>query len=130
MQKRWRIMIIDDDRCICDALRDRLDALGYEAISFTDGCSALATIALESSRSPFDLVLLDLHMPGMDGMAVLGELHHQHRKTPVIIMSATSEREAFADAIRAGARDFLKKPIDSELLHQKCRTIFENGDIA
>lgn len=116
-----RIMIIDDDRCIGEALRDRIQAAGYETIVMTDGCSALATIALESGRSPLDLVLLDLNMPGMDGMAVLRALHEKYPAIPVIMISATSEREAFADAVRAGARDYLPKPIDYKLLEEKCR---------
>lgn len=125
-----RIMIIDDDRLIGEAVKDRLDALGYEAIAFTDGCSALATIALESKRSPLDLVLLDLVMPGMDGMAVLRELRHRHREIPVIMMSATQERETFMEALRVGARDYVRKPLDFNALEQKCRIILERKDKA
>ncbi|WP_173044865.1 response regulator [Nitrospira sp. KM1] len=117
-------MIIDDDRFICEALKDRFDSLGYEGMAFTDGCSALATIALETARSPVDLVLLDLHMPGMDGMWVLGELQVRHAEIPVIMMSGHPERKAFEDAVRAGARDYVRKPIDFGLLEQKIKTIF------
>lgn len=118
-------MIIDDDRCIGEALRDRLDSIGYDTILMADGCSALATIALETNRSPIHLVLLDLNMPGMDGMAVLREMHYRHGHIPVIMMSATADREAFKAAIRAGAIDFLSKPIDYKLLEQKCRKMLE-----
>jgi DNA-binding response OmpR family regulator len=125
-----RIMIIDDDRYIGEAVKDRLDALGYDAIAFTDGCSALATIALESTRSPLDLVLLDLMMPGMNGMEVLRELRHRHREIPVIMMSATEEREEFMEALRVGARDYVNKPLDFNILAHKCRLIFEHLDKA
>jgi DNA-binding response OmpR family regulator len=114
-------MIIDDDRCIGEALRDRLEAVGYEAIVMTDGYSALANMALEIGRSPLDLVLLDLNMPGMDGMAVLREMRHKYPGIPVIMVSATSERGNFTEAMRIGARDYLPKPIDYKVLVHKCQ---------
>ena len=125
-----RIMIIDDDRYIGEAVKDRLDALGYDAIAFTDGCSALATIALESTRSPLDLVLLDLMMPGMNGMEVLRELRHRHREIPVIMMSTTEEKEDFMEALRVGGMDYVRKPLDFNMLEQKCRLILEHVDNA
>ncbi len=119
-----RIMIIDDDRHICDALADRLRALGYEVVPFTDGCSALASLALESARSPVDLVLLDLNMPGMDGMTVLKELKSKHRGIPVIMMSATPSQESFKKAIEEGARDWIRKPMEAEVLTYKIAKLF------
>ncbi len=118
-----RIMIIDDNLAICESLTVWLETLGYDAISFTDGCSALATIALEAGRSPLDLVLLDMNMPGMDGMAVLQELRRRHRDIPVIMMSGGSGREAFVEAVRAGARDYVTKPMDLMVLQRKCRQV-------
>jgi len=121
-----RIVIIDDDRGIGEAVKDRLDSLGYDAIAFTDGCSALATIALESDRSPLDLILLDLIMPGMDGMTVLRELRHRYKEIPVIMMSALQEREVFKEALRIGASDYVHKPLDFNILEEKCHKILED----
>jgi len=121
-------MIVDDDRCIGEGLRDRLDSIGYDTILMADGCSALATIALESDRSPIHLVLLDLNMPGMDGMSVLREMRRKCGQIPVVLMSATADHhEAFKAAIRAGARDFLRKPIDYKLLEETCRKQIGQG---
>ena len=120
-----RIMIIDDDGDIGESLRCWFEVNGYEVKVFTDGCSALASIALESERSPLDLVLLDLNMPGMDGMTVLHELRMRHREIPVIMMSGTSDPQAIRDAVRAGARDFVQKPMDLRFLREKCDRVLE-----
>ena len=120
-----RIMIIDDDRDICDALAHRLEVMGYEPIAYTDGCSALSAITLEHERSPTHLVLLDLHMPGMDGMAVLREMKMKHPQIPVIIMSGTSLRDGFEKAIEAGACDWIGKPIDFPALRSKVDRVFQ-----
>ncbi len=114
-------MIVEDDRCIGEGVRDRLESLGYDTVLVADGYSALATMALEHHRSPVHLVLLDLRLPGMDGMSVLGELRKIYPEIPVIMMSATAEREDFLEAIKAGAQDFLPKPIDPRILEEQCR---------
>ena len=119
-----RIMIIDDDRSICDLLTELSRVLGHEALAFTDGCSALATMALESGRSRLDVVLLDLNMPGMNGMAVLREMNTQHPGVPVIMMSGTPNQESFREAIAQGAKDWIRKPIDVEVLKDKLAKVF------
>ena len=119
-----RIMIIDDDRSICDLLSELFRVLGHETLAFTDGCSALATMALESGRSRLDVVLLDLNMPGMNGMAVLREMSTQHPGVPVIIMSGTPGQAGFREAIAQGAKDWIRKPIDVEVLKEKLAKVF------
>ncbi len=126
--KPHRILIVDDDRDTCEALKDRLETFGYEIVTCTDGASALAIIRLESARSPFHLVLLDLNMPGVDGMAVLHKLRCPDTSIPVIIMSATARREALLDAVRAGANDSLEKPILYEELRKKCQRAIGEGE--
>ncbi len=128
MTRIYRIMIVDDDRDICEALRDRLHASGYDVITCHDGPSALAMMTLESIRSPIHLVLLDLHLPGMDGMTVLRRLGGPDHAIPVIIMSATARPEAFWDAIGAGAVDCLQKPFDHEELCRKCHLVLHGAD--
>ena len=125
---KYRIMIVDDDQDICDALADRLQASGYDVITCHDGASAVAMMTLESMRSPVHLVLLDLQLPGMDGMAVLRRLGGLDNAIPVIIMSATARAEAFWDAIGAGAVDCLQKPIDFQELCRKCHLALHDGD--
>lgn len=119
-----RIMIIDDDRAIGDLLSELVRVLGHEAIAFTDGCSALANMALESGRSRLDVVLLDLNMPGMNGLAVLREMRTQYASVPVIMMSGTPDQEGFREAIAQGAKDWIRKPIDVEVLKDKLARVF------
>jgi len=119
-------MIIDDDRSLCDLLTELVRMLGHEALAFTDGCSALATMALESGRSRLDVVLLDLNMPGMNGMAVLREMRTRHPGVPVIMMSGTPEQDSFREAMAHGAKDWLRKPIDVEVLKDKLAKVFRS----
>lgn len=119
-----RIMIIDDDRSLCDRLTELFRVLGYDAIAFTDGCSALATMALEAGRSRLDAVLLDLNMPGMKGMAVLKEMSIRHPDVPVIMVSSTLDQESTREAMAYGAKDWIQKPIDLELLKDKLAMVF------
>lgn len=118
-------MIIDDDRSLCNLLTERFHVLGHEAIAFTDGCSALATMALESGRSRLDAVLLDLNMPGMNGMTVLKEMRAKHPGVPVIMMSAAPDQESVREAFSHGARDWIGKPIDMEMLKNKLAKVFK-----
>lgn len=123
-----RILVVDDDRDTCEALKDRLEAFGYDVIVRGDGASALATIRLESARSPVHLVLLDLNMPGIDGMEVLRALRGPGTGIPVVVMSAAPRQDSFAEALREGADDYLEKPILYEELHAKCRRAIEAGE--
>jgi two-component system chemotaxis response regulator CheB len=65
-------------------------------------------------------VLLALEMPVMDGLTFLRERQRQHIPVPIIVMSAGKDRDKFLEAIQLGAMDYLKKPIDTMLLAQKC----------
>ena len=66
-----RILIIDDNPSICDALKDRLEAMGYSVFVAHDGRTGLALMALEAKQAPIGGVVVDMHMPIMDGIQVL-----------------------------------------------------------
>lgn len=122
-----RILIIDDDEMICEVLKDRLEARGYETICAQDGRSGLALAALESVWTRLDGVLLDVHMPGLDGFAVLDELTGRYPGLPVILMSGAAEEGAFLEGLKRGARACLRKPMDLEDLETHCFRWFANG---
>ena len=126
-----RLLIIDDEPHICEGLRDRLEAMGYEAIVAHDGRTGLALLALEARCAPLNGVLLDVHMPVMDGIEVLRELCVRHPGVPVLMMSAGLNHRVLQEAVRMGARDYVLKPFDMTLLKEICAQVFPlRGDEA
>lgn len=107
-----RILVVEDDEDIRIALRDRLQSMGFDVVTESDGHSALSRIALEAPQSLIHGVLLDLHIPVVDGITVLRELRDRHPRIPIIVMSATGDPAQFIEVRKLGARSYLSKPFD------------------
>ena len=105
-----RILVIDDEAAIRDSLRMILE---YEHYEFTGAASGQDGIAQVQRDRP-DLVLLDIKMPGMDGMETLRKLHAIDATLPVVMISGHGTTATAVEAIRSGATDFLDKPLSSE----------------
>jgi two-component system nitrogen regulation response regulator NtrX len=105
-----RILVIDDEAAIRDSLRMILE---YEDYGFVGASSGQEGLALVQRDRP-DLVLLDIKMPGMDGMEVLRKLHALDETLPVVMISGHGTTSTAVDAIKSGAIDFLDKPLSSE----------------
>lgn len=103
-----RILIIDDERLIRHALRDILEYEKHEVVDAEDGDSGLKA-ALEGK---FDVVFCDVKMPGKDGIEVVEALTLKGLATPVIIMTGHGSVELAVQALKAGAYDFIEKPLD------------------
>ncbi|MGU3494681.1 response regulator [Xanthobacteraceae bacterium A53D] len=101
-----RILLVEDDFLERSRLESALVHLGYEVACAEDGDGALARLAAER----FDLVLLDLVLPGLDGMGVLGALKARGMDVPVVAAVTPAGLDAAASAINAGAKDFVVKP--------------------
>src|SRR5512147_1600264 len=125
---RRRLLIIDDNPMICEALKDRLEAMGYTVIVAHDGRTGLALMALEAKQSPIRGVLLDLQMPIMDGIEVLRELRVQHPHVPIVMMTAEQDRVIREEALSLGARQYILKPVDASQLRQICEQNFPLTD--
>jgi class 3 adenylate cyclase len=112
-----RLLVVDDNETNLDLLSRRLRRLGHQVEIAASGPQALAALA----RRPFDLVLLDVLMPGMDGHQVLVQLKaDQHlRHLPVIMMSALGELHSVVHCIELGAEDYLTKPFEPVLLRAR-----------
>lgn len=123
-----RLLIIDDNSMICEALKDRLEAMGYTVIVAHDGRTGLALMALEAKQAPIRGVLLDLQMPIMDGIQVLRELRVQHKHVPVVMMTAEQDRSFREQALSLGASQYILKPVDASLLRQICDQNFPLND--
>ena len=109
---RASVLVVDDDDSIRRALADRIRFWGHSVEEASDGESALQA----ASKHSFDVVLLDLAMPGRGGMEVLGEWKSKGYDADVIVLTGQGSIEAAVEAIRAGAADFLLKPADFALL--------------
>ncbi len=108
------VLVIDDDAEIVRGLRIRLGAAGYQVLTAGDGERGLTT-AIEDRP---DAILLDIRMPGMDGLAVLAELrnHAETRSIPVVVMSANVVEQTRQKALALGARYFVAKPYPPQTL--------------
>ncbi len=107
MPKR-RILVVDDEPSIRRTLRDILEYEGYHIEEAVDGEEALSQV----SKGEFDLVILDVKMPKIDGMDVLRELHSSNPSLPIVMISGHGTIETAVEATRAGAYDFVEKPPD------------------
>jgi two-component system response regulator HydG len=107
-----KILVVDDDLATRAALRDLLRGLGHTAEMAADGVAALE---LTQEWTP-DLIVTDLHMPNMDGMQLLARTRELSSSLPVIVVTSTAELEPAIAAMRAGASDYLTKPVDLEEL--------------
>src|SRR5580700_10299925 len=107
-----RILIIDDEAAIRESLETLLSMEGYAVDSAENGELGLERIA----EQPFDLVLLDLALPGRNGVEILSTLRERELNLPVIMITAFGTVDNVVDAIRGGAQNFVQKPWDNEKL--------------
>ena len=105
-----RILVVDDEESAAKALERLLEQDGFTASFATSGDAALA----EATRALPDVVLTDLQMPGMDGVDMCRRLHELDPALPVIVMTAHTGMQSVIESLRAGAEDYLLKPLEYE----------------
>jgi two-component system nitrogen regulation response regulator NtrX len=118
-----RILVIDDEAAIRDSLRMTLEYEGYE---FTGAATGQEGLALAEREAP-DLVLLDVKMPGMDGLEVLDRLHAAHDNLPIIVVSGHGTISTAVEATKKGAFDFIEKPFASDRVLVSLRNALDQG---
>ncbi|MGJ8619685.1 MAG: sigma 54-interacting transcriptional regulator [Methylophilaceae bacterium] len=106
------ILVVDDDQDILKLISMRLTATGYNTVAASNGEQAMAAISLKRP----DLIVSDLRMPAMDGMALLDAVHKNHPTLPMIILTAHGSIPDAVHATQQGAYSFLTKPFDSQEL--------------
>jgi DNA-binding response OmpR family regulator len=121
---KGKILIVDDSAANREILRRRLAPLGYELSLASDGQAALEQIA----RSPVDLLLLDIVMPGLDGFEILKRLkaNPATQNVPVLMLSAIDEMDAVVKCVELGADDYLPKPFPTPLLKARVKACLAN----
>jgi DNA-binding NtrC family response regulator len=119
MNRRKGILVIDDDpginRFLCNALEEEYDV--HMALSGEEGLRSLTEVHPH-------LILLDLNMPRLGGLAVLRRLHDMPRHAPVVIITAYGKIESAVQAMRLGAIDYIEKPIALDKLRRQIREWF------
>lgn len=120
-----RLLLVDDEKRFTETLGKRLTARGLFVETANSGPEALS--ALESR--PFDVVLLDVRMPGMDGLEVLRALKKAHPLVEVILLSGNASINAAIEGMRLGAMDYLLKPADLEDVLAKVEEAFEKKKV-
>ena len=118
-----RLLVVDDVEANRDLLARRLRQLGHSVTVVENGSRALDLVATQE----FDLILLDIMMPGMDGYEVLGRLQKDpaRRHIPVIMISAVDEIESVVRCVELGATDYLSKPFNAVLLKARVHATLE-----
>lgn len=109
------ILIIDDENNMRWVLNRALEKAGYDAITASHGDEGLRLFA----RHAVDLVLLDLKMPGMDGLSVLREIRQRSGQIPILLLTAYASVSTAVEALKLGATDYVRKPFDLEELLTK-----------
>ncbi|SMM97944.1 Response regulator containing CheY-like receiver, AAA-type ATPase, and DNA-binding domains [uncultured Candidatus Thioglobus sp.] len=101
------ILIIDDESINSEAMKDTLEDVNYNVTLAADAAQAKTIVKTQD----FDLIMMDVWMPGQDGMSLLEEWMTAGFSTPVVMMSGHAEHQDVIKAIKLGALDFLKKPL-------------------
>jgi len=121
-----RVLVVDDDPGIRDALRMILEYEGYQVTTAADGKSALTS--LDSER--VDAVLLDIKMPGMDGLETLDRIAEREAAPPVLMISGHGDIATAVEATRRGAVDFLEKPPERDRILVSLRNALSRNSLA
>lgn len=110
MEKKARIMVVDDNEDMRESFRLILSAEGYEVVTVERGLQALAIL----EEGPFDLVLTDLEMPGMSGLELLGNIKAIAPQTAVIVVTGRASFPSALTALQRGASAYLDKAMSAE----------------
>ncbi|MDB6076931.1 MAG: DNA-binding response regulator [Akkermansiaceae bacterium] len=121
-----RLLVIEDEAPMRTALVETLKAEGYRVLSASDGPAGLELACTE----PFDLVLLDVMMPGLDGFAVCRELRKRGRTFPVLMLTAKGQIDDRVEGLDSGADDYLVKPFSLKELLARVRALLRRMERA
>jgi two-component system response regulator MprA len=118
-----RVLVADDDRAIRESLARALVLEGYEVVGVADGVEALTG----ARREAFDALVLDVMMPGVDGLAVCRVLRADGDRTPVLMLTARQETADRVAGLDAGADDYLPKPFELDELLARLRALLRRA---
>lgn len=109
-----RLMVVDDEPIVCKRLKQILEKAGYEVAVFSDGENAIQ----ELDRLPYDIIVTDLKMEGVDGMKILETAREKNPGVKVIMITGFAEMETAKEAFKKGVFDFVSKPVEVQTIKQ------------
>ena len=118
-----RLLVVEDERKVAEALREGLAGEGYDVVVETSGEAAFLRLATDH----FDIVLLDLRLPGRDGIEILSAVRRRGLQTPVVVLTARDTLEDRVIGLDAGADDYLVKPFAFAELLARIRAVARRG---
>jgi DNA-binding response OmpR family regulator len=121
-----RILIVEDESHLAAGIRFNLEAEGFAAEVVGDGSEAFQL--LTSGRAAFDLVVLDVMLPGMDGFEVADRLRESGDRTPILILTAKDLPEDVVHGLEVGADDYLPKPFDLAVFLARVKSLLRRSD--
>jgi heterodisulfide reductase subunit A len=121
VRKGFRILVVDDELIVRDSLKEWLEVEGFEVDMAASGQDALDKL----SRQTYQLMLLDLKMPGMDGVQVLQKALEESQDLAVVMMTAYATVETAVEAMKIGAQDYLVKPFNPENLIPRVERLYQ-----
>ena len=114
-----RVLVVEDEKKTASFIRKALQAEGHAVDVLNDGSEALTAVA----NTPFDVVVLDIMVPGRDGLSVVRQMREKQIKTPVILLTARGELSEKVEGLNAGADDYLTKPFALDELIARVRVL-------
>src|SRR6478609_1747121 len=121
-----RILVVEDEQHLADGLRYNLEAEQYEVDVVDNGEEALAR--LTAAGDPYDVVVLDVMLPGIDGFGVVAELRRLERFVPVLMLTARGRTEDVLHGLEAGADDYLPKPFELPILISRVKGLLRRNE--
>ncbi|MGE5654151.1 MAG: response regulator [Bacillota bacterium] len=125
MSEKQRVLLIDDERNIRMIVSQCLSLSGFEVVSAVNGYEGLN----ELDRQPFDLVLLDMMMPGIDGVETLRRIRDLQPLLPVIMITAHGTIENAVESMKLGAVDYLRKPFTPDEIRATCEEVLSRSQV-
>ncbi len=124
--QRRTVLVVDDAEVIRTYLKNLLPLKGYGVLLAEDGAKALELL---EGGAAADVIVLDVMMPGMDGIETLRKIKAAHPKIPVIMLSVVGKASTIVDAINLGAADYINKPFEEEELEIALKKVLETENL-
>ncbi len=118
-----RILVVEDEPAIALGLEDDLKMEGYEVEVAADGITAVR----RAQETPFDVILLDVMLPGKDGFEVCRELRHAHVRTPILMLTAKTQESEKVMGLELGADDYVTKPFGTRELRARVKALLRRS---